>query len=365
MLRIQKLNMKFILLIVSLVVLFWPSQVSASECPTEFKFNFQNNKCERIVLPENAVFNTEKTDWECQVGYRKIASQNLCQKVVVPPHAKLNYSGDDFICERGFTRENDQCMELKLPENAVLEATGNNWTCIATYKREGNKCIKVELPKDAKFFDQGFDWYCDNQFSKEGSECKKFEIPTNAHLNYLGNDWQCNKGFVKNREKNSCESIFVPQYGKVTLEGFECDPGYDKQGNQCVKVDSIEHGKFYEQGIQFYCENGYKRNEELRKCEKIEVPENARLDTSSIDGWSCISGYIKRDDKCEKFATEHIVWQGSSWTCELGYTKDYGSQICQKVSLPENAHFEQNTDGWACNTGYSKNYRENRCEIRN
>lgn len=344
--------------------LFFPTQVQASQCQAEFKFNFTTSQCEKIVVPENAVLNDKKDDWVCQVGFKKIAFQNLCRKVVVPEHAKLNYSGDDFVCERGYFRNIDSCEEIKLPENGVLEATGNNWTCIATYQKVEDKCVKVELPKDAKFFDQGFDWYCNNQFRKEGSECKNFEIPANAHLSFLGNDWQCNKGFVKNREKNSCESIFVPQYGQVTLESFECDPGYDKQGDMCVKVDPIEKGKFYEQGDQFYCESGYLRNEELRKCEKVVVPENARLDSASVDGWSCISSYIKKGDICEKFTTDHIVWQGSSWTCELGFIKDYGSQICQKVSLPDNAHLEMNTDGWSCNTGYTKNYRENRCDLK-
>jgi hypothetical protein len=355
------LNITIIIFIVVITFIF-PQPTFADSCPLEQKFSFASGDCEKIFVPENAVLNSLKTDWLCQVGYKKIASKNICQKVVVPEHGKLNYSGDDFICERGFIRNGDVCEKLNLPENAVLEATGNDWTCIATYQRIEDKCVKVELPKDAKFFSQGFDWYCNNQFRKEGSECQKFEIPANAHLTYLGNDWQCNKGFVKNREKNSCESIFVPQYGQVTLEGFECDPGYDKQGNECIKVDSMEHGKFYDQGIQFYCESGYRRNEELRKCEKIEVSDNARLDSSSIDGWSCISGYIKKGDICEKFTTEHIVWQGSSWTCELGYIKDFGSQICQKVNLPEHAHLEMNSDGWTCDSGYVKNYRENRCD---
>ncbi len=355
------MNIIFIAFITFIMILL-PASTFASSCPVEQKFNYQTNQCEKITLPEHGFLDQSKQSWHCEIGYKKIASKNLCQKVIVPEHGKLNYSGDDFMCDRGYTKNGDFCEELRLPENGVLEAAGNGWTCIATYKKVNDKCIKVELPKDAKFFDQGFDWYCNNQFRKEGSECKKFEIPDNAHLTYLGNDWQCNKGFVKNREKNSCESIFVPQYSQATLEGFDCDPGYDKQGDQCVKVDPIEQGKFYEQGSQFYCETGYRRNEEFRRCEKIVVPENARLDSSSIDGWSCISSYIKKGDKCEKFTTDHIVWQGSSWTCELGYIKDYGSQICQKVNLPENAHFETNVDGWSCDVGFTKNYRENWCE---
>ncbi len=353
----KKLQYLFLLLL-----FIFPSGVNASQCLSEFSFNFATNKCEKIVLPEHGVLNQEKNNWNCEVGYKKIASQNTCEKVVIPERGRMNYSGDDFICDRGYQKQKETCTEIKLPENGVLEATGNSWNCIATYKREGDICVKVELPKDAKFFDQGFDWYCNNHFRKEGSECKKFEIPANAHLTYLGNYWQCNKGFVKNREKESCEALFIPLNAQVTLESFVCDPGYDKQADKCVKVDAIEHGKFYEQGSQFYCESGYRRNEELRKCEKVIVPENARLDSASVDGWSCISSYIKKGDKCDKFTTDHIVWQGSSWTCELGYIKDYGSKICQKVSLPENAHFETNVDGWSCDTGFTKNYRENRCD---
>lgn len=356
---------RILLFLITAYLFAFPPSTFALGCSTEYSFNFSTKQCEKIEVPENGLLNSEKNDWLCQVGFRKIASENLCQKVVMPEHGKLNYSGDDFVCDRGFFKQDDQCEELKLPENAVLEAVGNDWKCIATYKREGDKCVKVILPENATFFDQGFDWYCNNQFRKEGSECKKFEIPANAHLTFLGTDWRCNQGFVKSSEKNSCEPIWVPSNAVASLDSFLCDPGYDKQGDKCVKVDAVEHGKFYEHGAQFYCESGYRRNEELRQCEKIEMPENAWLDSSSIDGWSCISGYLKRGDKCEKFTTEHIIWQGSSWRCELGYIKDFGSQLCQKVSLPDNAHYDQNTDGWSCDTGYIKNYREHKCEINN
>lgn len=357
--------MKYLILLTAIFFInLIPEIVSAREvCAPEFKFNYEKSSCEKIILPENAVLNSEKNDWNCRIGYKKNAAQNTCRKVEIPLHGRLNYSGDDVECNRGYMKTGDECRPLILPENGILDVSGQDWHCIATYRRVGDNCIKTTLPDNAEFFNQGFDWFCKNQFRKEGDKCSKFEIPPNAHLTFLANDWQCNKGYLKNSDRNSCDPVFIPMYAEPNSLGtFTCDPGYDKQGGECRKVPEIENGRFFEHGPQFYCLSGYVRNEELRTCQKVKVPENAKFDSSSINGWSCLGGYVERGVLCEKFETEHIVWSGNTWYCEPGYIKDYGSQICQKVSLPENAQLENNSDGWSCKTGFTKNYRENRCD---
>jgi hypothetical protein len=90
--------MKWLLIILIAVSFLFPFPVKASICPLESKYSFASNNCEKIHLPEHGVLNNEKTDWNCEVGFKKIASQNICQKVVVPEHGKLNYSGDDSRC---------------------------------------------------------------------------------------------------------------------------------------------------------------------------------------------------------------------------------------------------------------------------
>lgn len=300
----------------------------------------------------------------CETGYIR-STLGVCEEIKAPEHAKLNRFKDDFECERGYTKnlKNWSCDQIKLPENGTLTVAGNDWTCIATYKRVGDTCEKVTLPENAKFYDQGSDWYCNAGYQKQEEKCIKLEVPSNAHQAYSGNDWECNKGFAISDDKKSCIEVKIPSNATANYIGsFNCDSGYKKVGDKCEKQPDIENGKFYTQGADFYCNNGYKKNESERKCEKIKIPDNAHEDNLSLEGWSCNSEYLKRGDKCEKFTLpEHGYWFNNTWGCELGWRKNPTAQSCDKINLPENAHYVNTYDGWACNNNYTKNYKENRC----
>lgn len=192
--------------------------------------------------------------------------------------------------------------------------------------------------------------------------CVKFKVPSNAHLTYSGNSWDCNRGFK--RIGQLCEEIKVPVNASANLIGsYYCNSGYERDGNECIKIPGIENGKFYEYGADFYCTGGYLKNADAKKCEKIIVPKNAREDLSSLDGWSCFSGYIKEGSECKKFdLPEHGFWLHNYWGCESGYKKNADGKTCGKISIPKNAHISDTFDGWLCNSGYTKNYCENRCE---
>ncbi len=202
--------------------------------------------------------------------------------------------------------------------------------------------------------------------------CEKFSVPTNAHLTYSGNNWECNRGFKLSEDKMSCISVFVPDHATAnTIGSFNCNSGFKqslpsedgkKVNDKCVKVPDIKDGKFFQFGSDFYCVNGYKKNEQNRTCNKIEIPENAKEDRSSLDGWRCLGGYIRDGDHCKKFTLpEHATWSGDFWKCEAGYIKNYSNNSCDKVKIPENGKAVQTFDGWLCNDGYTKNYHENTC----
>lgn len=199
---------------------------------------------------------------------------------------------------------------------------------------------------------------------KVNDVCIHFDVPPNAHLTYSGVSWDCNRGFKMNSEKTGCEEINIPANSTANYTGsYYCDSGYKQAEDECVKVPKIEHGKFFEFGPDFYCRGGYQKNEKERKCEKIKIPENAREDLSSLDGWRCFRGYIKQGNECKKFnLPEHGYWAGDFWKCEPGYKKNFNNNSCDKISIPENAHPSDTFDGWVCNPGYTKNHRDNRCD---
>lgn len=199
---------------------------------------------------------------------------------------------------------------------------------------------------------------------KVDDKCVEFKVPSNAHLTYSGNSWDCNRGFKMNSAHTACEEIRIPGNASAnTIGNFNCNAGFKRIGDECEKVPDAEHGKFYEFGADFYCYQGFKRNEGTRKCDKIQIPENAFEDSTSLDGWNCFSGYLKEGDECKKFdLPEHGFWFHDFWGCEPGYKKISDRKVCEKIRIPENAHASNTFDGWLCNSGYTKNYRDNRCE---
>lgn len=193
--------------------------------------------------------------------------------------------------------------------------------------------------------------------------CVKFDVPSNSHLTYSGNSWDCNRGFRLSEDKTSCEEIKIPDNASAnTIEGFYCNSGFQRIGNECKKVSEIENGKFYEIGSDFYCQNGYRKNESQNTCEKIKIPQNAFADSTSFDGFRCFSGYLKEGSECIKFdLPEHGFWFHDYWGCEPGYKKNFNQKMCDKISIPENGHAANTFDGWLCNPGFTKNYAENSC----
>ncbi len=324
-----------------------------------------------LLLPVTIFASKSITD-DCEKGFNK-NNLGICEEIKAPQNGKLNSYKDDFECDREYrkNKQNWSCDQIKLPENGILTVAGNDWTCISQYKRAGDKCEKVTLPENAKFHIQGSDWYCNHSYEKQNDQCVKLELPSNAHWNYDGNDWECNKGFKESEDGKSCITVKVPNDAQPNYIGtFTCNSGFKQVGDEqsspegkCEKEPDIENGKFYTTGADFYCAKGFKKNESERKCEKIKIPENAHEDNLALEGWSCNREYKKQGSECKKFTLpEHAFYSENTWKCELGYRKNPTPDSCNKIHLPENAHYIETYDGWFCNNGYTKNYKENRCD---
>ena len=52
-------------------------------------------------------------------------------------------------------------------------------------------------------------WKCNEGFYKSGNQCQKVKTPQNASLDAYGSGWKCNEGFYKSG--NQCRKVKTPQ----------------------------------------------------------------------------------------------------------------------------------------------------------
>lgn len=187
----------------------------------------------------------------------------------------------------------------------------------------------VQVPANAQLNYYGNGWTCNNGYYKSGNECAKVQVPANAHLNYYGNNWDCDNGYYKSA--NSCFAVQMPVNAHLNYYGNDwvCDEGFFKSGSSCVKV---------------------------------QIPSNAHLDYWGT-GWVCDSGYYKSGDSCLTVqipTNAHLDYWGSGWVCDSGYYKS--GNTCQMVQVPTNAHLDYWGSGWVCDSGYYKS--GNACIIK-
>jgi hypothetical protein len=63
------------------------------------------------------------------------------------------------------------------------------------------------------------------------------DIPPNAWKS--GTSWYCNDGYQK--QGNECIKLNVPENAWVSGSNWYCDDGYQKQGNECIKLKVPEN----------------------------------------------------------------------------------------------------------------------------
>jgi hypothetical protein len=92
------------------------------------------------------------------------------------------------------------------------------------------------LPAHAKIDIYGTGWDCQRGYFKSGNQCIKVNIPTNGKVDIYGTGWDCQRGYFKSG--NQCVKVNIPTNGKVDIygTGWDCQRGYFKSGNQCIKV---------------------------------------------------------------------------------------------------------------------------------
>jgi len=177
-------------------------------------------------------------------------------------------------------------------------------------------------------------------------------IPQNAHLNYLGNGWECNRGYY--RAGNECQPVRMPRYATLDVygSGWVCQRGYYKSGNECLPVQMPQNATLDVYGSGWVCQRGFYKSG--NECLPVQMPQNATLDVYG-SGWVCQRGYYKSGNEClpvqmPQNATLDVY--GSGWVCQRGYYKS-GNQ-CLPVQVPQNATLDVYGSGWVCNQGFRK-----------
>jgi len=177
-------------------------------------------------------------------------------------------------------------------------------------------------------------------------------IPENAHNDLYRNGWSCNSGFYKSG--NQCLVVEIPEHGQLDVygSGWACKGGFYKAGNQCLVVEIPEHGQLDVYGSGWACKSGFYKSG--NQCLVVEIPEHGKLDVYG-SGWVCQSGFYKSANKCVTVQIpEHgqLDVYGSGWVCQSGFYKS-GNQ-CAVVEIPDNAQLNIYGNAWECKSGYKR-----------
>jgi hypothetical protein len=338
-----------------------------SLCEFGFRFNYKHHKCEKVIVPEHGMLNEDGISVRCEIGFKLSVDRLQCVKVKIPAHAQLSGTGDDFQCDRDFKRVEDICEKLLLPENSHIAAGGNDFDCNTGYTKINGRCEVTDKPINARFFPNSDDWYCESGYTRIDERCEALKVPANARASDTGTFFYCNQGYTLSENGRDCERVIFPENAEPNwISGWDCNQGYYKDGDRCLKSELPTHAKWMTREDDFYCDPTFRKDQINRVCVRIELPQNAEYDDASYGGWRCKQGFVKNlgSNSCDQFKLpEHAFWVGfNSWDCDAGFKKNLPGLSCDKVSIPENAHPSSNYDRWECNDGYKKNYKESKCE---
>jgi len=86
----------------------------------------------------------------------------------------------------------------------------------------------------------GTDWDCDHGYYRSGQKCVKVIVPENASIDIYGTEWACNRGYYKSGQK--CVKVIVPENAGIDVygSGWVCNKGYKKSNNKCIPVTKAE-----------------------------------------------------------------------------------------------------------------------------
>ena len=75
------------------------------------------------------------------------------------------------------------------------------------------------------------------------SFAQQISVPENGKINVYGSGWDCQRGFKKSGD--TCVKVDVPLNGKINVygNGWDCQRGFKKIGSLCKKVVTTENTK--------------------------------------------------------------------------------------------------------------------------
>lgn len=127
--------------------------------------------------------------------------------------------------------------------------------------------------------------------------------PPNSHPSILGTGWDCDRGYYKSGQ--NCVKVVVPENASIDVygSGWACNRGYYKSGQGCAKVQVPENASIDVYGSGWACNRGYYKSGQ--KCVKVIVPENASIDVYG-SGWACNKGFKKSGTSCVPMTPQEI-----------------------------------------------------------
>ncbi|MBI5558740.1 MAG: hypothetical protein HY885_13995 [Deltaproteobacteria bacterium] len=154
-----------------------------------------------------------------------------------------------------------------------------------------------DLPNNSHPNIYGTGWDCDRGYYKSGDKCVKVIVPENASIDVYGNGWTCNRGYYKSGDK--CVKVIVPENASIDIygSGWACNKGYKKANNVCAPMTKEELQKQKEQ-------------------EQALIAEIQRRKAQGISGDVCETEYKTNAEVC-------IRINGADLDCNESYGDNY------------------------------------------
>ena len=235
--------------------------------------------------------------------------ENICKKVTCHPDLNKAYLGY-------YTKQFHKAFAVY-----TYKSGGKNYLSYAawTYKYPNS----YEAAKNAI-----------KNCSKSGRECeilfRNNSIPNEDLYNRLTQS--------SNTGVSSSNNIIPPNAHALSGSGWECNSGYARYGNSCIKYNNVSSSN----------SSSVSKN--------ITIPANAYATGFGNQGWKCNSGFTQNGSQCiNKNNTNKIPADSyktsSGWKCNSGFYRPESSNYCDK--LPDNSYALLPT-GFNCNSGYKK-----------
>ena len=143
----------------------------------------------------------------------------------------------------------------------------------------------------------GTGWDCDRGYYKSGQKCVKVVVPENASIDLFGNGWACNRGYYKSGQK--CVKVVVPENANIDIygSGWTCNNGFKKSGSSCVPMTQQEI-------------------EKQKELERAIAAENQRRRAQGVSGDDCETEYKTNAEVCVEITSVDL-------DCNESYAGNY------------------------------------------